>query len=94
MADEYLSNEMVSRLGRGLKSVRTDKHLFTQDSAGEERLYKRPVETEIPLSDGPVNELREMLLDTLGEEFPPGTQSEEDMTKAVESNLRKLGYIE
>lgn len=94
MADEYLSDKTVSRLGRGLKSVRTDRYLFTQDSAGEERLYKRPGETEIPLSDGPIDELREMLYDTIGEEFPPGTQSEEDMTEAVESNLRKLGYIE
>ena len=85
---------MAARLRYGLKSVRTDDYLFTRDSAGEERLYARPDETEIPLSDGPVDELRAMLHDTLGEDFPPGTQAKEEMGEAVESNLRKLGYIE
>ncbi|WP_193310276.1 hypothetical protein [Halorubrum halophilum] len=85
---------MVTRLRYGLKSVRTDDYLFTRDSADEERLYARPDEMEIQLSDGPVDELRAMLHDTLGEDFPPGTQAKEEMGEAVESNLRELGYIE
>ncbi|MFB6103166.1 MAG: sulfatase [Haloplanus sp.] len=94
VGEDHFPPETMARLGRGLKSVRTADYLFTRDDAGEERLYERPDETEIPLSDGPADELRAMLRDTLGEDFPPGTQAEEDMSEAVESNLRKLGYIE
>jgi arylsulfatase A-like enzyme len=90
---DCLSPGAIERFSRGLKSVRTDEYLFTVDSAGEERLYKRPSEEEIPLSDGPVDELRAMIYERLGESFPPGSQSEE-LDEAIESNLRELGYIE
>jgi len=90
---EILSAESFERFGRGLKSIRTDDYLYTIDSAGEERLYERPGEEPVPLSAGPVDDLREQVHDTLGESFPPGSQSDE-FDESVEENLRRLGYIE
>ena len=90
----HLSDESLERFSRGLKSVRTDDYLFTLDSAGEQRLYERPGETPVPLSAGPVDELHEMIHDELGDQFPPGSESDREMSAEVESNLRRLGYIE
>lgn len=91
---EVLSQESFEQFARGLKSVRTDNYLYTVDSGGEERLYELPDETEVNLSEGPVDRLREMVYDTLGETFPPGSQSDENIDNDIESNLRQLGYIE
>jgi len=90
---EYLSETTFDRFRRGLKSVRTDDHLFTTDSAGEERLYELPVEEEVSVSDGPADKLRAAIHEELGESFPPGSQSDE-LGESVEANLRRLGYIE
>jgi arylsulfatase A-like enzyme len=91
---ENLSDESFERFSRGLKSVRTDDYLFTLDSAGDERLYELPEEQPVPLSTGPVDDLRTLVHDELGKSFPPGTESDVETSDEVESNLRRLGYIE
>jgi arylsulfatase A-like enzyme len=91
---DHLSPEALNHFRRGLKSIRTGDYLFTVDSAGEERLYVLPDEREVPLSEGPVDELRTALWNELGDSFPPGSQSDDQMSAAVESNLRRLGYLE
>lgn len=91
---EYLSEAALERFRRGLKSIRTDDYFYTIDSGDEERLYKLPGEEEVPISEGPAEHLRARLYDELGESFPPGSQPDEDLDSAVESNLRRLGYIE
>jgi arylsulfatase A-like enzyme len=90
---EYLSEEVRDRLERGLKSIRTDDHLYTIDSEDEERLYERPAEIEIPNPDPEtLAAYRERVQDTLGTEFPPGRQDDE-YGEAIEENLRHLGYL-
>lgn len=91
--NEHLPAETVNRLERGLKSVRTEDYLYTLDSAGEERLYERPAETEITDPDPEtLTAHREQITETLGTEFPLGTQ-EDDYGEAIEENLRHLGYL-
>jgi arylsulfatase A-like enzyme len=91
---KILSKDSINEFARGIKSVRNDEYLYTIDSAGRQRLYDRPDEMEIPLSEGPVHKLRNRVCDTLGEAFPPGSQSMDNLDQTVVTNLRRLGYIE
>lgn len=92
--DDYLPAKTVGRLERGLKSVRTEDYLYTPDSAGEERLYDLPGETDV-IDPHPetLAAHRERVEKTLGTKFPPGTQ-EDDYGEAIEEYLRHLGYLE
>jgi len=90
---KYLSDATVSRLERGLKSVRTTEHLYTLDSGREERLFETPSETAVSDPDPDrLSEYRQLVHDELGEEFPPGAQ-DDDFDEAIEENLRHLGYL-
>ncbi|WP_267639834.1 sulfatase family protein [Haloarchaeobius amylolyticus] len=92
--EDHLPPEMVDRLGRGLKSIRTTEHLYTIDSSGEERLYDRESETELPNPDPEsLTRYRNRVHETLGTEFPPGSQ-EESYSEAIRQDLEHLGYLE
>lgn len=91
--NEYLPAEEVDRLKQGLKSIRTVDHLYTIDSAGEERLYEGPDETEVENPDSDtLAAYRKRIHATLGKEYPPGSQDDE-YGEAIEENLRHLGYL-
>jgi arylsulfatase A-like enzyme len=92
--DEFLSAETLDWLQRGMKSVRSEEHFYTVDSAGEERLYTRPDEEEITDPDSDVlSTYRRLVSDRLSDGFPPGSQ-QDDYGEAIEANLRHLGYID
>lgn len=91
--ENHLSSDRIEQLHRGLKSVRTEEHLYTIDSTGRERLYTLPREEEIPDPDPEILAThRARVHETLGEEFPPGTQ-DDNYGEAIEENLRHLGYL-
>lgn len=91
---KYLSRHEYERIAGALKSVRTSEHLFTIDSTGEERLYELPCEVKIPHDEGPVNKMRAMIENELGSGFAPGSGTQENMGNKINSNLRRLGYIQ
>lgn len=88
-----VSEAVRDRYAMGRKAVRTDSFRFERRSDGTETLYRVP-SGEIVEDPDPavVDDLRERLGTTLGDDFEPGTRADRDVSAGVERNLEELGY--
>jgi len=89
---DYLSEERTREVTAGRKTVRTRDHRFELVSDGDYQLYTRPGDEAI--TDESVAEvLRQLLLETLGEEFHSREGAVDELDETIKANLRELGYI-
>lgn len=90
---KYMSTEKAREFTAGRKTVRTEEYRFEIDSDGNEQLYRRP-------DDGPVSnpevadDVRDVLVETVGDEFVSANDQLHALNDDIESNLKELGYIE
>jgi arylsulfatase A-like enzyme len=92
-ADE-VSPETVADFEIGRKSIRTRDYRFETGSDGRETLYELPGETPVTDPDPAlVADLRDRLVETLGETFEAPDEGEREFGEDVRRNLRELGYI-
>lgn len=94
----YLDDAQLRQFCAGRKAIRTHSYRFEITSRGTEHLYSLPEQCIVPLAESDeTDQLRNRLLDTLGEEFgicPEGDPDELEITTQVKDNLRRLGYID
>lgn len=92
---DAVSAETLREFELGRKSIRTDEYRFELRSDGTERLYELPGERVVDDPDSEItDQLRERLIDALGEEFRNDVEGAAEYSEAVKRNLRQLGYIE
>ncbi|WP_435117071.1 sulfatase [Halolamina sp. C58] len=88
-----VSRAVRDRYEAGRKSVRTDSLRLERSSDGTERLYRVPSGERVESPDEAVlTNLRELLSETLGDDFHPGTRASSEVSEGVKRNLRELGY--
>ncbi len=88
-----LSEEQARVLTAGRKTVRTAEHRYELVSDGTEHLYARPSDEPFEES-GTAEDLRDTLVDVLGDEFRSRDGAAKSVDEDVQSTLRQLGYFE